>query len=186
MKNLANIKNLFLAIFTALVFTSCIEEGGSPIIDDTDDPYMAKAEDFVDDYMTTQPSARGGKHRTSVTVLQYQDGELYYATNTDDIKGYHPVEEQTITAYVEPGEYMFWVTGKDVTYLDGIEFDVVAQNQMGPNHPADIANSKVWLVQIPEDIETTEDGHLKYDIIYEYKGNEGNPIRLDPKLKINN
>jgi hypothetical protein len=173
-----------LILSIVVLFSSCIDEESVPNLDDSNDPDMAKAEKFVDEYMNSQPNARGHKHSTVVTVLRYHDGELYYSTNTDDIRGYHVVEEQTITAYVEPGEYMFWVTGQNVTYLDGIEFDILAQYQLGSNYPSDIANSNVWLVQIPEDIETSEDGHLKYDIIYEYKGNEGHPIRLDPKLKV--
>ena len=87
------------------------------------------------------------------------------------------------TAYVQPGEYIFWVIGSGVTYLDGIEFDVVAEYELRGN-AEEGEQYKMWLVRVPEDVEPNEAGELKYDIIYGCKDNDGNPIRLDPKIKV--
>lgn len=166
-----------------LIFTISCEEDIQP--QNEEDPYMEEAIQLADDYIESTGQARRSV-RIAITVLQYYEGKLYYATNTDNIRGYREVGEQTITAYVEPGEYMFWFTGAGVTELDGIEFDVVATYKLH-NAPEEVNPAKLWLIQVPEDIETNDEDELKYDIIYQYKGNEGNdPIRLDPKLKVGN
>ena len=145
---------------------------------------MINAIELVDNYMNTKVPEGRRNSPVAVTVLQYREGVLYYSTNTDMIKGYNVVNEETITAHVEPGAYIFWVTGSGVDYLDEIEFDVVAEYTLRGRNAEAGEEFKMWLVRIPEDIEANEDGELKYDIVYGCKDNDGNPIRLDPKLKI--
>lgn len=118
----------------------------------------------------------------SVTVLKFQDGKLLFGTDSDIFNGYEEITEETITATVEPGELIFWFCGGGLSDLDGIEFDETSMLQL-VDAPSEIYDGKMWVLTIPED-SIGEDGILKYDIVYQYKGNSGPPIRLDPKIKV--
>ena len=67
--------------------------------------------------------------------------------------------------------------------------------------PDEINRDKMWVIAIPDkDRDDDDDGdgdgdddgedddddpmYLKYDIIYDHKGNDGPPIRLDPKIQL--
>ncbi|MFY0686196.1 MAG: hypothetical protein JXQ90_03475 [Cyclobacteriaceae bacterium] len=178
MKLLLKLNQLFPALF--LVFAlSCQDAIQSEI--EVEDKDMIEATNLADDYLA-QSNARSG-YRMAVTVLRYIDDKLMFATNTDDLRGYHEVNEETITAYVKPGEYIFWFAGGGVSDLEGIEFDNVSRTLLYEG-PSETNPDRMWLIHIPEEGIGNEDGILKYDIIYEYKGNDGEYIRLDPKLKV--
>lgn len=174
------IKLLSTLLFGILfMFSGCDKEAEIAQQEDQD---MDNAMEMVEGYLGADEMARRG-NSVAVTVLQYYNGILYYATNTDEIRGYHPVEETTITAHVSPGDYIFWFAGRGVDYLDEIDFDVVARYSLGDNASAAYP-ATLWLVRVPEDIEVDENNELKYDIVYGCKDANGNPIRLDPKIKI--
>ena len=124
-----------------------------------------------------------------ITVLKWKEGnddepgQLLYNTNRDDIRGFRPVDEQTVTAIVEPGEFIFWYAGAGVRELSGIEFVPDSQSNLG-ELPTDLRRFRLWFVYIPNDIESEE---LKYDILYRLRDGDDDdedPIRLDPKITI--
>ena len=124
-----------------------------------------------------------------ITVLKYQKGkkgnpgQLMFDTNRDNYEGFQPIDELTVTAVAEPGEYVFWYRGGGLKYLKGIEFEP-ASEAMLDDLPSDFREDRIWYVQMPELI---PDGtELKYDILYQLK-KSNEIIRLDPKLRaINN
>ena len=169
-----------LPIFAIALFISCQEEHVSEEIDLLDVDMIA-ATKLADEYMNAS-RARYNSER-SITVVRFENGKLIFGTNTDDYKGYQEVSEESITATVEPGEYIFWYSGGGLSELDQIEFDEDSQLRLVES-PEEINDDKMWVISIPEDFDE-EDGMLKYDIVYQYKGNDGPPIRLDPKIKVN-
>ncbi|WP_421763542.1 hypothetical protein [Ekhidna sp.] len=174
------LRNLTLYIVTfSLVFFACqkddvVEEG--PNLDQD----MVTAIGLVDDYLIET------KGRTdvdvSVTVFQYYDGQLWYRTYLDSVAVYLPVDEQTITAIASPGEYIFWYGGTGLADLDGIDFDQPSEEFLNGDSD-EIFHDRLWAVQIPHNINDSTE-FLKYDIVYQFDGNSGPVIRLDPKIRI--
>ncbi|MEQ9403887.1 MAG: hypothetical protein RIM99_09895 [Cyclobacteriaceae bacterium] len=171
------LRHLLFAFSLVVLVISCQEDSTNEEITLTDEDMIA-ATRLAEDYLSINGR---GDYEKAITVLKYKDDKLYYATNTDDIDGYQEVTEQTVTAIVEPGEHVFWYSGGGVTDLDGIEFDPFSQGQL-VNEPEEINADKMWVIAVPEDLE--DEDLYKYDIIYQFKGNDGAPIRLDPKIKI--
>lgn len=169
----------FLFLTITIMLIACQEDS---VKEETDllDKDMIDANRLADEYLTSTVGRASAER--SITVMKFIDGKLYFGTNTDDVHGYEEITEETITAYVEPGEYIFWYSGGGLSDLDGIVFDEESMLQL-VDAPDEVNADKMWVVSIPEDFEE-EDGILKYDIIYQYKGHEGAPIRLDPKIKV--
>ncbi|MEP0984550.1 hypothetical protein [Ekhidna sp.] len=173
------IEKLVLSIFLLATSIACQEDALLETqIEETDHDMLA-AVSMADEYLN---SLRGKSENTerSITVLRFYKDRLYFNTNTDTIRGYRELTETSITAIVEPGEFIFWYSGGGVTDLDGIEFDPSSQNDLD-EFPEEINEDKMWKIQVPQD------GNLpmyKYDILYDHKGNSGSPIRLDPKIRI--
>ena len=102
-----------------------------------------------------------------------------FSTKDDDIRGYDGVDEQTVTAEVEPGDLVFWYRGGGLSDLDGLEFEEPSSD------PDEINDDLMWVMEVPEiELEDDEVVFLKYDILYTYRGYSGPAIRLDPKLKV--
>lgn len=151
---------------------------------DLEDEDMIAAIEMAEDYLNSTNARSNGKVEKSITVLKYKDGVLYYNTNTDDIPEYQVIEETSITAYAEPGEYVFWYSGGGVTDLGEIDFDETAEEFL-ENLPNEVKDGHMWAIQVPERAEGQDENviHLKYDIVYETNNSSG-PIRLDPKVEI--
>ncbi|MDH5610807.1 MAG: hypothetical protein OEY56_15125 [Cyclobacteriaceae bacterium] len=174
-------KQLLLFFSFVVLSLACQEDVANEELDLIDKD-MVQATELADSYLASSQARR--KSDKSITILKYMDGKLWFATNTDKKRGYQEVTEETVTAYVNPGEHVFWFSGGGVSDLEGIEFDAASQYQL-VNSPEEINPDKMWVIMIPEDREIDADGFLKYDIIYQIQGNEGEPpIRLDPKLKV--
>ncbi|WP_421763543.1 hypothetical protein [Ekhidna sp.] len=175
-----HIEKLLLSIFLLSISMACQEDALLETnIEETDHDMLA-AMSMADEYLN---SVRGKSEKSekSITVLKYHKGKLYFDTNTDDVKGYQELTETSVTATVEPGEFIFWYSGGGVTDLDGIEFDPISQNDLD-EFPEEIKADKMWKIQVPADGDLSM---YKYDILYYYKGNSGSRIRLDPKIRIN-
>ncbi len=142
------------------------------------DEDMELANKLADDYLVSTNARR--RNSVSITVIRLIEGELYYATNTDKIRGYQRITEETITALVSPGEHVFWFAGAGVQSLDGIEFDTMAQAKL-EEQPSPAIEYRLWKVSVPE-FDVQDDELLKYDILYTKM--DGEFVRLDPKLRI--
>lgn len=180
MKNQQLTNTLLLFFALPLLFVSCLNDA-SPDVDLADED-MLHAIDLADQYLI---SAGGrGDDDKAVTVLKFNGDELQFHTN-GETNGYEETGEQSITAEVVPGEYIFWYGGGGITDLEGIEFDGAAQAYL-VDDPDEIHDDKMWVIKIPEHDDDDDDDDvlfLKYDIIYKHK--ETNTlIRLDPKLKV--
>ena len=179
-------KPLLLFFIFSIIFAcqedSLNEEINLTVLElDQADADMIAASNLANEYLSSS-SARESKEK-SITILRFKKGKLFFNTNTDNIQGYHEVTEATVTAIVAPGEYLFWYSGSGISDLDGIEFDAASQQQLS-NYPEEINSDKMWVIAVPENV--SDNTILKYDIIYQFKGNSGSAIRLDPKIKINN
>ncbi|MEP1096402.1 MAG: hypothetical protein ABJG78_14895 [Cyclobacteriaceae bacterium] len=179
MKYQLHLKQFLPFLAFLLLFGSCKEEHISEEIDLVDEDMIA-ATKLADEYLNASKGRQGSEK--AVTVLKFKDDKLYYATTADDVTSYTEVNEETITASAKPGGYVFWYCGGGLSDLDGIEFDESSQLKL-VDAPEEINADKMWVIAIPEDFDE-EDGMLKYDIVYNFKGNDGPPIRLDPKIKI--
>jgi hypothetical protein len=184
MKRLFKQNSIFLFFLLTAVIYSCqdstMEE--NQIEEESIDMDMESAIDLSDEFMSSS-SARVGV-RTAVTVFKYKNDKVYYATNTDDVRGYLELNENTITAIVKPGQWAFWFAGSGMSRLDGIEFQQSIID-LYAIQPFSIANGRLWALNVPSEVEYNENEELKYDILYSIRGVDGDPIRLDPKLKIN-
>ncbi len=170
-------------VFLCVIFLiSCQEDKltEQPEIIDED---LAEATLIADEYFV-EKGGRTGSDERSITILKFKDGNIYYNTNTDDIDGYQIVTETTITAYVEPGEYVFWYRGGGLDDLEDVDFDEDAEEYLD-ELPDEYKDDKMWVLKVPEDYDPAHD-ELKYDIVYESKDNKGVVVRLDPKLQIQN
>ncbi|MCP4456877.1 MAG: hypothetical protein GY816_02450 [Cytophagales bacterium] len=172
-----------LILFTFLFTISCQEDSLNKEIDMADED-MIKATELAETYLNSSNARVGWDTEKAITVLKFKDDKLLYATNTDHHIGYREVTEETITAYVDPGEFIFWYSGGGISDLDGIEFDDDSQFLLD-GLPEEINVDLMWVIHIPEDIGEDDNINLKYDIIYQFKGNVGLPIKLDPKIKVN-
>tara|TARA_B100001245_G_C22794815_1_gene383275 strand:- start:225 stop:848 length:624 start_codon:yes stop_codon:yes gene_type:complete len=184
---------LVLSVFA--LFLSCREnEVPGANIEELDND-MEVAKNMVDLYLTSrvqEGSERSGRSAgdkidkidKSITVLKFKDGKLMYKTNTDTITGYLEVVETTVTAYVKPGELIFWFAGGGVTSLDSIDFDAQSVDFLD-ELPYELRDYDLWVVQVPEEYDT-EHSMLKYDIVYKTKESAEFSIRLDPKVQVVN
>ncbi|MEO9872781.1 hypothetical protein [Ekhidna sp.] len=174
-------KLLVLAITFSFITFACQE--GNLAEDELDqlDEDMLAAVEFADDYLTST-NGRINSVEKSVTVFKYENGQLLFKTAGDTTAGYKPVTEETVTAEAEPGDYLFWYSGGGVTDLEGIDFDAASEAALH-DLPDEINPDKMWVIQVPEDIEEGTE-YLKYDIVYDFEGNAGPIIRLDPKITI--
>jgi len=181
---------LFSILFVAIACQDeKLEENIEPVDQD-----MIDAIELADRYLNSSNGRTFGNARRSITVLQYVDGVLYFNTNTDDVPGYQVVEETSITAYAEPGEFVFWYSGGGVTNLGEIDFDATAEDFL-ENLPDEVDDGHMWVIRIPEESDDDDDDdededddsdeiiQLKYDIVYETATSVGS-IRLDPIIKL--
>ena len=166
---------LALFLFCTLACQDQVDPTDSDVIDED----MIEATRLADEYLTNTAGKSGADR--SITVLKYKSGKLYYHTNNGYTQGYEEVDESTVTATVAAGDYVFWYSGGGVTDLDGIEFDAASQQQLNSN-PEEINYDKMWVIPTPEN--AAPGTILKYDIVYDYKGNDGPIVRLDPKIQI--
>ena len=174
---------LLFATLIVFISISCQKDSVNEEIDLIDED-MLTATQLADEYLYSTTGRTN--HEKAITVLKFYDGKLLYATNTDDYNGYFEVTEETVTATISEDEYVFWFSGGGVTDLEGIEFDDESQAQLSDD-PEEINMDRMWMITGYEEIESEDDEdvtYLKYDIVYDYFGNEGDPIRLDPKLKV--
>ena len=172
-------KQLLLLFALLIISIACQEE--SLVQKEEIDEDMLLATQLADEYLN-KTNART-ESESSITVLKYENGKLLYNTNTDTIEDYQEITEETVTAFVTNGEHVFWYSGGGVSDLDGIEFDPSSQEQLS-SMPEECNPDQMWVISIPEDRKVNTEGYLKYDIIYQFEGHDGNPIRLDPKIKI--
>jgi len=180
MMNHRQITKLLFAL-SFIIFVSCQEEAVStePSVNQDD---VAAAEalmtDFLEENGLKEEAAARGVNAYALTILACGDDDnLYYYTAPSGMQGYELLNEETVTASVEGGGYIFWYGAYNIKFLRGIEFDASSQSILG-NIPDSWKNSKLWYVQIPE----VSDATLKYDIIYQ--ATKGGPTRLDPKIKV--
>jgi len=172
-------KQLLLSSAFLLLFVSCQEDAVENEIDLSDEDMIAAIQ-LADEYLSASKGRANSEK--AVTVLKFIKDKLFYATTTDGVTSYTEVTQETITASSVPGGYVFWYSGGGVSDLAGIEFDKESQLKL-VEAPEEIKADKMWVISIPEEFDE-EEGMLKYDIIYNFKGNNGLPIRLDPKIKI--
>lgn len=145
------------------------------------DEDLEAAMQIADEYFS-EKGGRTGSTERSITILKYKDGQIYYNTNTDDIDDYQIVTETTITAYVKPGEYVFWYRGGGLDDLEDVDFDEEAEEYLN-ELPEEYKTDSMWVLKVPSDFDPEHD-ELKYDIVYESKEDKGVVVRLDPKIKI--
>ena len=172
-----------LALLSGLILIACQEDSlieNPDLIDEDLEAATLLADEYFND-LGTRGKRRGDEH--AITILKYQDGQIYYNTNTDDIDDYQIVTETTITAYVEPGEYVFWYRGGGLNDLEDVDFDDDAEAYLLEELPDEYKKDKMWVLHVPEDY-NSEQYELKYDIVYESKENKGVVIRLDPKITV--
>ncbi|NQZ75020.1 MAG: hypothetical protein HRT61_02765 [Ekhidna sp.] len=172
---------------------------------DVIDQDLTEASSLVDDFLKKEGGRRNQSY--SITVFKYMDGEVYFDTNRDDYEGYQVLGEESITAVVDYGEWIFWYSGSGMSELDGVEFDAMAEKFLRV-FPEEINFGRLWLLRVPtreevaanqeEDYDTEEGDEtddeedsyddkevlLKYDILYQYDGYTGESIRLDPKIRV--
>ncbi|WP_462252911.1 hypothetical protein [Ekhidna sp.] len=167
-----------LAFVFILFLLACQEDElieNQPIDED-----LIAASQLADEYFNIK--GRTGSTERAITVLKYVDGNIYFNTNTDDVDGYQIVTETTVTAYVEPGEFVFWYRGGGLDDLEDVDFDENAEaylNQL----PEEFKEDQMFVLQVPETYDPNND-ELKYDIVYESKENKGVVVRLDPKIGV--
>lgn len=173
-----------VVIFFTFIFIvfACREEAFIEEADLVDEDLLA-ATQLADDYLLKERGRTSDER--SITVFRYKDDEVYFNTNTDSILEYQILTEESVTANVSYGEYIFWYSGGGMSDLDGIEFDSVSEEFL-EEFPEEINYDKMWVIKMPEKDEVEADGEvvLKYDILYQYRGYEGEPIRLDPKIRV--
>ncbi|MEQ9468731.1 MAG: hypothetical protein RLN88_15080 [Ekhidna sp.] len=166
------------ALIIIFILIACREDSmESP--DDGIDHDMIAATDLAEEYLQSK-GGRFGKSDKAITVLKYKDGALLFDTNTDDHEGYQVVEETSITANVDPGDYIFWFAGGGLSEVDEIDFDGEAQEILG-TLPVDFVPQKMWIIRVPSDLD--QPSMLKYDIVYVPR-ETGIQIRLDPKISV--
>jgi hypothetical protein len=170
----------FLIVFVIFFVFSCQESAVEE--EQTLDLDMESATELANEYMGSSNGRQGAK--ISVTVFKYKKDKMLYATNTDNITGYRELNEETITANTESGQWVFWFAGSGISELNGIEFDETAVEAYGTNAFQIGRKGKLWALYVSSNVEYNDDTELKYDIVYTPRGYDGDPIRLDPKLKV--
>lgn len=178
MKNYrVHLKQLAFTLLSVFIFISCQEHSSSDDVTILDEDMIA-ATDLANDHLNSIDGRRNISG--SVTVFRYIDGELKFATDTDNFATYQSVDEETVTASVEPGGYIFWYAGRGVTNLRGIEFDSDSRDKLNGD-AREVLRNRLWYVKVPDNLTDLE---LKYDILYRCIKDRNNTIRLDPKIKI--
>ena len=185
-----NSKRLGLLLVFFVFFTlACQEDNLREEIDPEMEQATAMADHYLFSLVTNQADSKTRRGRDaiddidrSITVLKFHKDRLVYKTNTDDKSGYDYVGETTVTAYVNPGEYIFWFAGGGISMLDSIDFDNESVEFLD-ELPEYLLDYEMWVVKVPEDYDP-EHNVLKYDIVYETRENAGIKIRLDPKIQI--
>jgi hypothetical protein len=171
----------FLIFFVTFFVFSCQESTVEE--EQTVDLDMERAIELSNEYMNSSNARRGTK--IAVTALIYNEGKLFYATNVDNITGYRELNEETITANSEAGSWVFWYAGYGLSTLNDIAFDETAVEAYGTDAFQIGRTGRLWALYISSSVEYEDDTELKYDIVYTPRGHDGDPIRLDPKLRIN-
>ncbi len=172
-------KPLVLLTFFLVIAFACQDEPTETPVEDIDQD-MVLATLLADDYLGSL-GGRAESAKKAITVFKYEDGVMVYNTNTDDINGYQRVYETTVTAFIEPGEYVFFFAGAGVSDLEDIDFDDTSENYL-ETLPEEVNADQMWVIQAP--IDAVPGTELKYDIVYQYQeqGVESDIIRLDPKI----
>ncbi|WP_420576990.1 hypothetical protein [Ekhidna sp.] len=166
-----------LALIAILLFVACQDE---VIEENSIDEDMIAATALANDYLETV-KGRFEDSDKAITVLKHKDGKLLFDTNTDDFKGYQEVVETSITAIVNPGDYIFWFAGGGLSEVDSIEFDEASEAYLG-DLPEDFVPHKMWVIRVPLLTDQNQTS-LKYDIVYVAREN-GIRVRLDPKITV--
>ncbi len=171
------LKQLLLIFAFLAVSLACQDDPFLNEESDLIDKDMVAAEALVSRYLSKTGASTGSN---ATTVLKMVDGVLMFDTNTDNISYYQPVNEETVTAIVSPGESVFWYGGESIDDLEGIEYDGPSQQIVGED-PDEAELDLLWVSTMPSVIDSTT--VLKYDILYQV--DENSPvIRLDPKIEI--
>jgi len=178
MRNL-HAKQLLLAIFGIILF-GCSENPGVIQLPD-DDVDAVAAQQLTADYFNETGARSSAGY--AIIVLKYEEDKLMYLSSDHPEMDYQEVNEETITASVDEGGFVFWYAGGGVSDLLGIEFDKESSKSL-QGKPEGWYYEKLWLIQVKKN---TKSEHLKYDIIYKYFDEDGESelIRLDPKVRIN-
>ncbi len=171
---------------TILMLTFACQEETNLLDTQSDELDLATAEGLVQDYfnhlVAEDPSSASRVESMSynpvVTILKYENGQLLYRTPSEG-GGFMEVNEETVTANVGSGEFVFWYAGAGLSFLDGIEFDSLSSSVLN-EAPTSYITPEFWLVGIPED---ASGNILKYDILYTLDG-DNEVIRLDPKIQV--
>lgn len=169
-----------LAFIFVLVLFACQEDSLVEDFERIDEDMIAAT--FLADGYFNDIRANTSTSDRAITVLRYENGQILFNTNTDNVAEYQVVEETTITAYVEPGEFVFWYRGNGINDLEGVDFDPQAQSYLGQN-PDEYQPDLMWVLKVPDNYDPNHD-ELKYDIVYESEDNQGVIIRLDPKIGV--
>ena len=164
-----------LALVSIFLFVACQDEVINKSQVDED---MIAAVSLAEDYLQTV-KGRFEDSDKAITVLKYKDGKLLFDTNTDDFKGYQEVVETSVTAIVDPGDYIFWFAGGGLSEVDSIDFDEASEAYLD-DLPEDFVPHKMWVIRVPL---SCEQQMLKYDIVYVAREN-GIRVRLDPKITV--
>lgn len=178
---MSTLKQTLSAFLLLFIVFACQDDTTTEVGVNEIDEDMLAANQLANEYLATQ-GGRAEDIELSVTVLKYLDGQLYYDTNTDTIEGYQVITEETVTATVNPGELVFWYSGNGLSELDGIDFDSSSESFLGDDSD-EIYQDVMWKIMLPEQTDPDQK-FLKYDIIYQFEGNTGAPIRLDPKIRV--
>ncbi|MEQ9008552.1 MAG: hypothetical protein RLP12_11755, partial [Ekhidna sp.] len=118
-----------LVLIFSLSFIACQEDTFNQSNESIDED-MIDATLLAEEYLESE-KGRFNDSDKAITVLRYRNGKLYFDTNTDDHKGYQEVEETSVTANVEPGDYIFWFAGGGLSEVDDIDFDEQAEEVLG-------------------------------------------------------
>lgn len=167
-----------IALTAIITLIACQEDSMVESPEEGIDHDMIAANELAEDYF----QSIGGRFEDSdksITVLKYKEGKLLFDTNTDDFIGYQEVIETSVTANVNPGEYIFWFSGGGLSEVDSIDFDEASEAYLD-DLPDDFVPEKMWVIRVPSDVTNTT---LKYDIVYVTKEN-GIRVRLDPKITV--
>lgn len=179
MKNIPLTKYILIAATSFLLVYGCNETSLKEI--ESPDEDMLVATEMAESYLNST-GARGG-YQLAITILKYKDGKLYFHTNTNGYPGFQEITEESITAEVGPGEFVFWFAGSGLASLNGIEFDQQSQSQLY-ELPEETNADRMWMINVPITSDMADGTLLKYDILYKIKGGDGSLIRLDPKVKV--
>ncbi len=175
-----NYRKYLLATLSLLVLFACQEDSFNKEDETLIDEDMDVAILLADEHQISENGRKDSKGM-AITVFRYFKGVVYFDTNTDDYRGYQVLEETSVTAIVQPGEYIYWYSGGGITDLEDIEFDSESESYL-EELPEEFKPNRMWVLEVPESYDLAQD-YLKYDIVYESRDNEGY-IRLDPKIQV--